>query len=484
MVNNMVNNNDEKLDVKPGKNPSKKKEKEAGITISNVDNDSIAAEVGLEAGDILLNINGKKPLDIVEYRLLAAEEDIELEVLKDEQLPWVVEIEKDFQEPLGLGFDPVTIDEVRTCNNDCIFCFVQQNPPGMRASIQFRDDDYRLSFLEGNYTTLNNLTGKDLRRIIKDRLSPLYVSLHCTRPRLRRKMMQNHAAGQVMKKLRALTRKGIHLHGQVVVCPGWNDGAELERTLKDLASLGAAMESVSIVPVGLTGCREKLTPLRSVTEEEAVRTVEMVHDFQEKMLNNRGTRMAFLADEYYLKAGMQVPTEEAYESYPQLSNGVGLIRLFWEEYKEWVSNVGDGYHQPHVHTLDQLENPLQVAVATAEAAREVIAPVVEELNKANNLQAKLITVPNSFFGSTVTVAGLLTGYDLLETLKGEDLGKAVLIPAVMLKEGEEVFLDGRTLSEVTAELNTEIIPVFDLQEMVENINLLASKGGMQPCHHR
>ena len=447
--------------------------KEDGIYIANVDSGSIAEEVGLEKGDYLLTINGKKPVDIVDYRLQVVEEELELEVLKHDQTPWFVEVEKDFQEPLGISFDPVTIDSVRTCNNNCVFCFIRQNPPGMRKSIQFRDDDYRLSFLEGNYITLNNLSGKDLRRIIKDGLSPLYVSVHSTRSKVRRKMMRNPAAGRIIKKLRALTRKGIRINGQIVVCPGWNDGEELERTLKDLSSLGAAVESVAVVPVGLTSYREGLPEVRPVNEEEAARTIDMVHRFQEKMLKSRGSRFVFLSDEYYLKAGLQVPEEEAYEDYPQLSNGVGLIRLFWEEYKRWEQSGNLVPSQVHKFTM-----------ATGEAFGELLKPVIYDLNKLEHVEVNLETVPNFYFGPTVTVAGLLTGFDLLKALRGKNLGNAVIIPAVMLKEDESVFLDGRSLAEVSSDLGVRVIPVYNLQELWETIYSILTEGDQKSCQRK
>ncbi len=446
-------------------------DKSKGIYISSVMVGSVAEEVGLEEGDILLSINDKKPADIVDYRLLTAEEEIELEILKRDEEPWVIEIEKDFQEPLGLSFSPHTIDPVKTCANNCVFCFISQNPPGMRQTVYFRDDDYRLSFLEGNYITLNNLTARNMKRIVKDKISPLYVSIHATRSRLRQKMMRNPEAGKIMRKLRFLTRKGIHLHGQIVVCPGWNDGAELERSLNDLAFLGKAMKSVAVVPVGLTAHRDNLTPLNPVSKGEAEETVQTVHRFQERMLRKRGSRFAFLADEFYLAAGVPVPPEESYEDFPQLSNGVGIIRLFKEEYREWSGNS----------KLKAPASPLKLTVVTGESTGELLAPVVHDINKISNLQANLEVVPNTFYGPAVTVSGLLAGFDLLEALQGKDLGDALIVPGVMLKEGESVFLDGRTPEEVAAILGVKLIPVFNLSELSSNIDSLGEKGESEQC---
>ncbi len=446
-------------------------DKSKGIYISSVVTGSVAEEVGLEEGDILLSINDKKPADIVDYRLLTAEEEIELEILKKEEEPWVIEIEKDFQEPLGLSFFPHTIDPVKTCGNNCVFCFISQNPPGMRETVYFRDDDYRLSFLEGNYITLNNLSAGNIKRIIKDKLSPLYVSIHATRYRLRQKMMRNPEAGKIMRRLRLLTRKGIHLHGQIVVCPGWNDGAELEKSLKELASLGKGMESVSVVPVGLTDHRDNLTPLNPVSKEKAEETVQIVHQFQEWMLRKRGSRFVFLADEFYLAAERTVPPEETYEDFPQLSNGVGLIRLFEEEYREWA----------RYSKLNTPVSPLKLTMVTGKAAGESLIPIVQDINKISNLQVNLEVVPNTFYGSTVTVAGLLTGFDLMETLQGKDLGDAVIFPGVMLKEGESVFLDGRTPEEVSAILGVKLLPVFNLDELSHTIDSLGEKGESEQC---
>ncbi|MFY9114731.1 MAG: DUF512 domain-containing protein [Dethiobacteria bacterium] len=442
---------------------------EKGILIKHVLPGSVADEMGIVPGDQLISIDGREPSDIIDYQIAVSSEEFELEILKEDGRIWSLEIEKDIGEVLGLSFTPSTISPVRRCNNKCIFCFIDQNPPGMRATVNFKDDDYRLSFLEGNYITLNNLTAGDISRVIHDRISPLYVSVHTTNPALREKMMCNRRAAGIMETMRTLTEAGIHLHGQIVVCPGWNDGQELKKSINDLGSLGSTMESVAVVPVGLTAYREKLTPLVPLTTAEARETVSAVHSLQEHFLKTRGSRFVFLADEYYLLAEVSVPSEAEYEDYPQLANGVGLIRLFLEEYKEWCTSKMPP--QPH--------HELKVTVITGAAAKDGLVLPVSFLNRIPNLDVRLEVINSRYFGPNVTVAGLITGFDLIEALKGKDLGRAVIFPDIMLKEGEDVFLDNRSYTDVASVLGTELIPVSGLTEMSEAIGALAGRRDSQ-----
>lgn len=441
--------------------------KKKGALVSHVTEGSIAEEVGIVPGDRLRKINGERPEDIIDYKILVNSEEIELVILKENNTKWFIEIEKEIHESLGVSFSPVTMNPVKECDNNCIFCFIRQNPPGMRDTVTFRDDDYRLSFLEGNYITLNNLSDNDLKRITESGISPLYISIHTTNPELRQKMMGNPLAGTIMEKLRTLTEGGIHLHGQIVVCPEWNDKGELERSINDLISLGPAVESLAVVPVGLTSHRQKLTPLRPVTREDAAETLSIVHRFQEKMLAERDVRFVFASDEYYLAADEPIPPEEAYEDYPQLANGVGLLRLFTEEYNDWT---GAKIH-PEPQEL------LKVTMVTGEAAQDYLSRVASFYNRINNLEINLEVIPNRFFGSNVTVAGLITGLDLEEALRDKDPGEAVFIPGIALKEGEALFLDGRSLGDVASALGAEITPVYSLNELSEAIGSLAERKG-------
>lgn len=435
-------------------------EDNSGIYIERVDPGSIGEETGIEKGDMLLDINGKLPRDIIDYRWAAADEEIKLKILKKNGYLWEIDIEKDCSEELGLCFRPPHIKEVQRCSNNCIFCFIDQNPPGMRDSIYFKDDDYLLSFLEGHYITLTSTTDKELERIARERISPLYISIHTTNPSLRQKMMRSKNAGNILSRLEYLALSGIILHGQVVLCPGWNDGSELERTLRELAELGPQIQSVSVVPVGITRHRAGLNTLQPVDESTAARVLDTVHGYQEAMLARRGSRVFFAADEFYLKAGYSLPREEDYENYPQLSNGVGLLRLKWEEYKNW---------EPFAE-LDRFEAPLEITLVTGRAAEDIFREVAAKLEGAvENLAVNLEVVDSIFYGPLVNVAGLLTGLDLEYGLSGKKLGDAVIFPRVMLREMTESFLDNRTPADAAVPLRAPLFPAADLQEVEEII---------------
>ncbi len=438
-----------------------------GARIKKVDLDSIGKEVGLEKGDILLEINGEQIRDIVDYRWFAAEEDLVLKVLKGAGgRIWEIEIEKDWNESLGLEFDPPTIREVRECSNNCVFCFVDQNPPGMRETVYFKDDDFLLSFLEGHYISLASLSEEEMERIVKEGISPLYVSVHATDPVLRRRMMRNRVAGGIMTRLRHLADHGIFFHCQVVLCPGWNDGEQLERTLKELVELGSGVESVAVVPVGLTSHRSNLVPLQPVKKEGAASALDTVHSFQEELLTRRGSRVIFGADELYLKAGYSIPSEEEYENYPQLSNGVGLIRLFREDCR--ISKLFAG-------GAPGFNRPLKITLVTGKAAYGVLKEAASLLeDSAENLEVNVEPVDNLFFGEEVTVAGLLTGTDLEEGLYGKAPGEAVIFPRVMLGEFKESFLDNRTPEEVQSALGVPLYPAEDLEEIEDIVRELLS----------
>ncbi len=439
-----------------------------GTLISSVDSFSISEEVGIEPGDRLFSINGVQPRDIIDYRWLSSEELLLLLLEKSDGDWWEIEIEKDRYEPLGLHFDPPTIRKVRKCGNQCVFCFVDQNPPGMRETVYFKDDDYLLSFLEGHYITLNSLSPQELDRIVEEKLSPLYVSIHTTDSHLRCSMMRSQSAAMIKDRLTQLTSGGVLIHGQIVLCPEWNDGNNLEQTLWELASLGTNLQSLSVVPVGLTSHREGLTPLRPLGEEEAREILSLVHRWQEDMLKTRGTRFVFAADELYLKSGYPLPSDQEYEDYPQLSNGVGMLRLLEEDLRDWNPQFSEGVSS----------TSLQVTLVTGKAAGEFINRVAWKLEQLNtNLRLQVIEVPNRFFGSPVNVSGLLTGNDLLQELQGKTLGEGVIFPRLMLKEMTASFLDHFTPEDLSSKLGVPFIPAGDLEELLSGVEELAQRRG-------
>lgn len=436
------------------------------VLIEEVLPGSIADEVGIETGDVLLLINGQKPKDLIDYRFICSDDQLEVEIQKKDGEVWVCEIEKDFDEDLGIRFSEDTFDGIRNCANRCIFCFIDQMPPGMRNSLYVKDDDYRLSFLHGNFVTLTNLTRSDLDRILQMRLSPLYISVHTTNPVLREEMLGNRKAGGILKQLTELSEAGIEMHTQIVLCPGVNDGSELDKTIQDLSMLWPSVKSVAIVPVGLTGYREKLRTLRKFTGVEAAKLVDTIHEYQKKFLNEFGTPLVYLADEFYVMAGAEFPDAEYYGDFPQLENGVGLARLFYES-----------FHREELKLPVQLPAEKSVAMVTGVSGETVLTPVVSRLNQIKNLQVELIAVKNTFFGGHVTVTGLLTGRDVIEALNNKEKFDEILLPSVMCKRDEPVFLDGLTPDQLEIELETpvRVVDITDeAKELVETIKEYAT----------
>lgn len=427
------------------------------VLIEEVLPGSIAEEVGIETGDILLSINDQQPRDLIDYRFICSDDQLEVEIQKKDGEVWVCEIEKDFDEDLGLRFSEDTFDGIRNCANRCIFCFIDQMPPGMRNSLYVKDDDYRLSFLHGNFVTLTNLTRSDLDRILQMRISPLYISVHTTNPNLREEMLGNRKAGEIQKQLTELAEAGIEMHTQIVLCPGINDGNELEKTIQDLSLLWPSVKSVAIVPVGLTGYRENLKALRKFTGVEAVGLVNMVYDYQKRFLDKFGTPLVYLADEFYVLAGAEFPAAEYYGDFPQLENGVGLARLFYDSFNREESKLPV-----------QLPADKRVAVITGISGEAVLNPIVSRLNQIKNLHVELISVKNTFFGGHVTVTGLLTGRDIIETLKNNKKFDEILLPSVMCKRDESVFLDGITPKQLENELETPV-RVVDISEEAKQL---------------
>jgi putative radical SAM enzyme (TIGR03279 family) len=429
-----------------------------GLIIEAVDGEGIAGELGLEPGDAILRINNTGVSDILDYRFLTAEENLEVLVQKTNGEHWVLEIEKDYDEPLGIRFRGGGWGRTRRCGNKCIFCFVDQMPGQMRSTLYVKDDDYRLSFAQGNFITLTNIGPGELERIARLHLSPLYISVHTTNPELRRKIMGNPRAGKIMEQLRYLAGAGIEMHTQVVLCPGINDGAELERTVSDLGGLWPAVRSLAVVPVGLTGHRRGLYGLRPYTGAEARLVVTRVHQWQDLFMAKYEYPLVFAGDEFYLLAQIPVPQAEKYGGFPQTENGVGLVRLFWDEW--------NGVRKCLPARVDR---PVQCSIVTGTLAAAVLGPVVAELGRISGVNAALHVLENKFFGKTVTVAGLLTGKDLLDGLAGRDLGERLYIPKVMLRAGEKVFLDDITVDELSGRLKVPVIPVSGPGELVASI---------------
>jgi len=407
--------------------------------IVRIEPGSIADEVELQPGDLLLAVNGAPVADYIAYRFAIADEVVTLQVGRDGEC-WEIEIEKDEDEDLGIGFAEDVFDGMRRCANQCVFCFEEQMPAGMRPSLSTRDDDFRLSFLHGNFITLTNLRPGEWERILREHLTPLYVSVHATDPEVRRRMMHNRRAGEILPQLRQLGEAGIEVHTQIVLCPGWNDGEVLEQTLDDLAALYPTVISIGIVPVGLTGHRPKGPEVRPVTPADAEAVLATVERRQSELLAKIGTRLIFAADEFYLDTGHPIPPAEAYEGYPQRENGIGLTRIFLDELaavKRFPAGKGR-----------------KITIATGTLAAPQLELLADRL-RAAGWQAGVIPVLNRFYGGGVNVAGLLTGQDILVALWGKELGEMVLLPSVVLNT-DGVFLDDMTPEQLERELGVKL----------------------------
>ena len=408
----------------------------------------IGEELGIEPGDKLLAINGNEIQDVFDYYYYEESEQLLLLIEKPDGEEWELEIEKDEDESLGIEFDQSLMDEYRSCRNKCMFCFIDQMPKGMRETLYFKDDDSRLSFLQGNYITLTNMSDHDVERIVKYRLEPINISFQTTNPQLRCKMLHNRFAGEALKKVDILYRGQIEMNGQIVLCKGVNDGEELERTIRDLTGYLPYLKSVSIVPVGLTKYRDGLYPLEPFTKEDAREVLSVIHRWQEKIYQEHGIHMIHAGDEWYVLAEEEVPEEERYDGYLQLENGVGMMRLLFNEVQEAPSAVtGDGRQR-------------EISLATGRLMYPYIGKILEEIRKKfPNITTHLYAIRNDFFGERITVSGLITGQDLTGQLKGQPLGERLLLPCNMLKIGEPVFLDDFTLEEVenSLQVKTDIV---------------------------
>ena len=404
----------------------------------------------IRTGDSLVSINGREIRDVLDYRFYLTDRVIVLELIRDGKKR-TVKIKKKEYEDIGLSFETPLMDKKQCCKNGCIFCFIDQNPKGMRESIYFKDDDSRLSFIHGNYVTLTNMTDRDVERIIAMRMSPVNISVHTTDPDLRCKMMRNKRAGEVLSYLDKFRDADIAMAGQIVLCKGVNDGENLKRTLTDLRNYFPALESVSVVPAGLTVHREGLCPLEDFTAEEAAEVIETVNAFGEENMQTLGTRLYYLADEFYLKAGLSVPDANYYEGYPQLENGVGMLRLTMAETAEALVEYSG--------LPSEISEGRRVTLVTGAAAFKMLSALARHMEEVfSGIRIDVYEVKNRFFGESVTVAGLLTGKDILDELRDKELGDEVLIPPTALRYPEEDFLCGMTLRELEEALGVPTHP--------------------------
>lgn len=433
--------------------------------VTSVLNDSIAEDIGFEPGDRLVSINGERPRDLIDYRFLCSDEWLTLEVLDAAGEAHTVEIEKDFDEDLGLEFESALFDGLLQCNNRCPFCFIDQQPPGKRDTLYLKDDDYRLSFLYGSYLTLTNLPPGEWDRISRLRLSPLYVSVHATEPEVRQRLLKNPRAGLLLEQLKWFQKHRLQIHAQVVVCPGINDGPHLERTLRDLAQFHSgdtpAVASVAVVPVGLTRFRPSEDELAPVGPKKANEVINQVNQLQAEFRETFDSTFVWLADEWFLIARQALPLESHYETYPQIGNGVGSIRLFLKQFEVAARRLPK-----------QINPPKQLTWVVGNAVETAFEPILETLNHVHGLTVTMAALNSDYWGQEITVTGLLTGYDILGKLKHHNLGNGLLLPSLMLKRGQHAtpddtyFLDDMTLTSLAEQLQCPIWPVDDIDDLI------------------
>ncbi|MEB3231810.1 MAG: TIGR03279 family radical SAM protein [Leptolyngbyaceae bacterium] len=442
--------------------------------ITRVIPDSIAAEIGFEPGDRIVSINGTPPRDLIDYQFLCADDFLELEVLDGKGRSHHLEIEKDYDEDLGLEFETALFDGLMQCNNHCPFCFIDQQPPGKRQTLYLKDDDYRLSFLYGSYLTLTNLVATEWERIARLRLSPLYVSVHATEPEVRQRLLKNPRAGKIMEQLAWFQAHRLQVHAQVVVCPGINDGDHLTRTILDLAQFGpapkdfsqqdqdfgedyveAAVASVAVVPVGLTKFRPAGDELVPVTPAKAREVIAQVQTLQAEFGDRLGTRFVWLADEWFLMGRVDLPPESHYETYPQIGNGVGSIHHFLREFEAAAA------------TLPPMVSPRTLTWVVGNAVEYAFQPILQRLNQVDGLTVNMAALRSDYWGRDITVTGLLTGHDLLRFLGDRPLGDSIILPSLMLKQGDTRFLDDLTVAQVSQTLGVPIQIVDGVDALVE-----------------
>ena len=419
--------------------------------ITSVMPDSIAEEVGIEVNDILLSVNGEKIVDIIDYRFLTNDEEIVLEIQKPNGEVWDYEIEKDYGEELGLEFGGGIMDKAKRCSNKCMFCFIDQNPKGMRETLYFKDDDSRLSFLQGNFVTLTNMKDEDIERIIRYRISPINISVHTTNPDLRVKMLGNRFAGSVYERMKRLADAGIEMHCQIVLIPEVNNGEELKRTITDLYELYPSVANIAVVPIGVTKYREGLVQVKTFTNETARKELEMVMEFQKRFMEEINDPFVRFSDEFYLVSGIDVPEESFYSGYEQIEDGIGMIRCFRESIN---------------YTAQNLDKDIKgtFSVPTGKLAFEEVSNGMKKLMEVNpNIKIDTYKIINHFFGETITVAGLLTGTDIISQLKGKINSEYLIMPNNMFRKGYElgpaeyIMLDDTKIDDIERELGVKVL---------------------------
>ncbi len=413
--------------------------------ICEVRQGSIADELGIKAGDILVRIDGRKVMDILDYQFFSVDEEVEIEIEKPDGQMEIIEIEKDAGESLGLGFDRVIFNRMKKCANQCLFCFVDQLPPGMRRSLYFKDDDYRLSFLYGNFISLTNLSAADRKKIYAMKLSPLYVSVHSMDASIRSEIMGSSKAALIAGEIEKLQEHGISIHAQIVLCPGINDGTSLYNSIEKLAFYYPAVLSIGIVPVGITRCNSRLDRIRPVSRQEAHTLIKRVEVYQKQFRKKLGCGFVYLADEFYIKAGLEFPDAEYYDDFCQLENGIGFCRMLLDDFQAMEGDLPE--------ELPERE----IFLTTGISAAGVLKRIASRLNQVKGLHVEVLPVVNHFFGEQITVTGLLTGVDILQALGSGYSGKTVILPEVLLKEGELVFLDGMTVDELARQSGAAIV---------------------------
>ena len=428
------------------------------IEVSAVEQGSAADRAGIRRGDRIISVNDHEVRDVLDFQFLAGEDRNIMRLRRTGGGSRTVAVVRRPGEPLGLAFPPI---KIRQCRNRCVFCFVDQMPAGCRPSLSVKDDDYRASFLFGNFITLTNLREEDWQRIFEQRLSPLYISVHATDPADRARLLRNPAAPDILQQMRRLAAGGIQMHAQVVLCPGINDGSRLVRTLEDLAALFPSVRSVAIVPVGLTTHREGLYPLRQFRRSEARKIIELVHHRGGRFRRRFGTHLVFPSDELYIQAGQEIPPAAFYEDFSQIENGVGMVAAFLREARRI--------------RLPQRLSPATVTAVTGASFGPFLRLSLAELLAGHPVRVRILTVPNTFFGPQVTAAGLLTGRDILRAARGRRLGSCLLIPANALKDDEGVFLDNTTVSDLERSLGVPIMPVGGFRELRKILQSLDRK---------
>ncbi len=436
--------------------------------IKKVEKGSIAWEMEIEPGDVLLKINNEEIEDIFDYQYLIQDEYIEVLIKKPDGEEWLLEIDKDEQEDLGIEFENGLMDEYRSCHNKCIFCFIDQMPKGMRDTLYFKDDDSRLSFLQGNYVTLTNMSDKDVERIIKYHLAPINISFQTMNPELRCKMLHNRFAGEALKKVQLFYDAGIEMNGQIVLCKGVNDKQELEYSIKQLIQYHPYLQSVSVVPVGLSKYRDGLYPLEPFTKEDAKEVLETIHKWQNTMYEQYGTHFIHASDEWYLLAEEELPKEERYDGYLQLENGVGMLTLLKNEFAQALY---EAKKNPAYQKKAKDLSKRRMTLATGKLAYQTISDMAEQMMEAfDNLDLQVVAIRNDFFGERITVSGLLTGQDLIAQLKDLSLGEKLLLPQNILRSGENYFLDDITVPELEETLQVKVdIVKSSGQDFVDSI---------------